>query len=596
MKQPGLAKTQFLELHKRAPWISNHKPVHASNWPLFDRQLAQNRITYLDYVLTHRLLRDEPQASEESALFICHLILAARKGHLCIKTNDSSLSPSVAELWNDETEQPLPPEQAESLERLILEGSNCIPTSLQTVTICQHNRSFYLQRHWVLESLFLEGLSKQCRNEPFTKIDFKLDEKTLNKEQANAIEKACRSPISIISGGPGTGKTYTAGQLIRVLWNHLSHEEQSSFRIVLAAPTGKAAAHLQKSLTDAVSNLENFPVLQAKTLHSLLNLNQRNKDSEIRISADLIVVDESSMIDLKTMAYLFKALKKGCRLVLLGDPFQLPAVEAGSLFLDLIELGTIPHTELKTCLRTELASIIDLAKLIKEGREEQTLNCLNQAKSEILRRPFSEDPKEAQKELVNYVSPLFRAFPHDDQTLDKFNAVRLLSPMRKGPFGVDLLNQLIWQQISQSAPSQGWIAIPIMIVTNDYRQDLFNGETGVLMRKLPLELNGSEDYALFPGRSSNDDARRFSSVLLPKYEYAYCLSVHKSQGSEFDRVILVLPEGSEVFGREVFYTATTRARRQIEIYGSDDTIRKTVERQVSRVSGIHDRFDLALRS
>ena len=136
----------------------------------------------------------------------------------------------------------------------------------------------------------------------------------------------------------------------------------------------------------------------------------------------------------------------------------------------------------------------------------------------------------------------------------------------------------------------GWIAIPIMIATNDYRQELFNGETGVLIRRLPFNQLDLKIMLFFLLDKRMVQVRRLSALLLPKYEFAYCLSVHKSQGSEFDRVVLVLPEGSELFGREVFYTAITRARKSIEIYGSDVVILKTVMQQGVRLSGIEQRL------
>jgi exodeoxyribonuclease V alpha subunit len=130
-----------------------------------------------------------------------------------------------------------------------------------------------------------------------------------------------------------------------------------------------------------------------------------------------------------------------------------------------------------------------------------------------------------------------------------------------------------------------------MIISNDYRQDLFNGETGVLMRKLPAgeEKVSSEDMAYFFSRNG-EEVRRIPGLLLPKFEYAYCLSVHKSQGSEFDRVVLLMPEGSELFGREVFYTAITRARKQLDIFGSDHVLHKTILQEGSRLSGLGQRL------
>lgn len=617
MKHPGLAKSQFLESYQRAPWNKSKFTRQNSKWPLLDKQLIQKRITYFDYALTQRLLRDCPQANQETALFICHLIMAAKEGHLCVKTHVNSLTPSVAQLWQNETEEPLSTEETEILLTSILQGSSSIPQTLITLTenflekewphtpLCNYQNCYYLQRHWILESLLLQHLAKHIQTPPAVKINqaimqrdlqSMLEKGQLNPEQSAAIEQASEHSLSLITGGPGTGKTYTAGHLIRVFWNNMSPEQQLNFQIILAAPTGKAAANLQKSLGRAASDLHQFPALQAKTLHSLLNMHRSHET--LRLAADLIVVDESSMIDIKVMARLLEAMKIGSRLILLGDPHQLPSVEAGSIFVDLNHLNqsqlSIPCTQLKTCLRAELKSIIDFAQIVKNGQADQALTLLNQTAPGISRLHFHADPKKAQKELISYIVRYFPSCMHQNEQAvsfyEAFNSIRLLSPMRKGAFGVDILNQLIWQRIHQGAPTQGWIAIPIIIVSNDYRQDLFNGETGVLIRKLPLKNDTSDDYALFPCRHQEGLMRRFSALLLPKYELAYCLSVHKSQGSEFERIVLALPEGAELFGREVFYTAITRARRQIEIYGSDQTIKKTITQQETRLSGIVQRY------
>ncbi|MFI5344584.1 MAG: exodeoxyribonuclease V subunit alpha [Chlamydiales bacterium] len=622
IKQLGLAKAQFYETYQRTPWNTKKFQLAGKidEWPLLEKQLNQKRISYFDYLLTRRLLRDHPQATQETALFICHLILAAKEGHLCIEIKNNQLSPSIYQLWSGESELPLSDDEADLILKLILKGSTSIPGSLITFSdnslqkiwpstpICSYQNSFYLQRHWILESLFLQHLAKQIQTEPSIKIEpdqlkhdlsMMVEKGELNQEQSQALFHACSHSLCLITGGPGTGKTYTAGQLIRVFWNHLTPEEQSNSQIILAAPTGKAAANLQKSLGKAVADLQGFPNLQARTLHALLNLNRSSSNSSsIRLTADLIVVDESSMIDIKVMGRLLESMKAGSRLVLLGDPHQLPSVEAGSLFVDLNHLShsaaSIAGTHLKTCLRAELKSMIAFAHLVNHGEADQAIAALNQSTPGLSRLHFDPDPKKAQKELIAYYVQWLPSLikPHEDahSLIEAFNAIRLLSPMRKGPFGVDILNQLIWQLICQNSPSGGSLAIPILIVSNDYRQDLYNGETGLLIRKLPLKNDAAEDYALFPCRNHEGQMRRFSTLQLPKYELAYCLSVHKSQGSEFERIILALPEGAERFGREIFYTAITRARRQIEIYGSDSTIQKTISRHETRLSGVQNRY------
>jgi exodeoxyribonuclease V alpha subunit len=620
MMQPGLAKAQFSKSFQRTPWVTSQifSSSYVQNWPLFVQYLTQKKISYFDYILTQRLLRDFSNVSEETVFFVCHLILSAKEGHLCIKCKNNQLFPPVNHLWKTESGQPLSEEEIKNLSSQIQKGLEKLPSGLISkvetsslnhgpqTPICHLNDCFYLQKHWIYESLFLNYLNQHLNTKPIKVVNtnqaalelkqMRLDNE-INDEQLHAIQEALSHSLSLITGGPGTGKTYTAGKLIRTFWKNLSPEDQLSCQIALAAPTGKAASNLQNSLSNAIADLKNFPTLQAKTLHGLLNLNQINTTS--RLNADLVLIDESTMIDIKVMAHLFKSLKKGARLILLGDPHQLPSVEAGNAFIDLNEMPfshpNVSTTHLSKCLRTELASIVNFAGLIKNGQAAEALLFLNQPNPGIKRLHFNDDPKKAQKELIAYLAPFFPSrFEHIENAeilFPSFNSVRLLSPMRKGPFGTDVLNQLIWQSLSQNNHlSNGWMAIPILITANDYFQGLFNGETGLLIRKLPLKKFSIDDFALFIDRNQDGQMRKIASVLLPKFDLAYCLSVHKSQGSEFNRVILALPEGSESFGRQVFYTAITRARQEIEIYGSDSVIKNTILQQETRLSGIFERL------
>lgn len=622
MLKRGFAKTSFVDSYQRIPWTSFERGQKERECPFLDTLLAQKRILYLDYILVHRLLRDHPDTGQDVALFLCHLIVAAREGHLCVHVSDVDVNPPVTHLWQNEEGCPLSTDEEQVLTQMMLMGAKSIPEgimkslhkdhdSIPQKTICREGNAFYLQKYWMFETLFLKYLKRHIQTSPVlainaTKVNETLQqmckEKILLEEQAQAIEQACLNSLTLITGGPGTGKTYTAGHLIRVFWENLSEEKRRSCQIVLAAPTGKAAANLQRSLSSVATSLDGFPLIQSKTLHSLLGIKQGASYQELkRLSADLVVIDESSMIDVRMMASLFESLKPGSRLILLGDKHQLPSVEAGSVFVDLIQLQqnysalNIPCVSLSVCLRAELKSLIDFAQLVNRGLGQEVLNYLDNAESQGIKRlHLSNEQKDAQREFLLHIRSYFPSIiqqgQHPEQLLNLFQSIRLLSPMRKGPFGVEVLNQLIWQKLCQESSMNGWMAIPIMIAMNDYRQELFNGETGVLVRRLPFHAIGSEDYALFPSRQDGGQVRRISALLLPKYEFAYCLSVHKSQGSEFERVILVLPEGSELFGREVFYTAITRARKYLEIYGSDNVILKTVEQQGLRLSGIEQRI------
>lgn len=618
MLQPGLAKSLFSETEQRFPWQSLKKKE--SPWPILNELLYQGTISYLDLFMAHRLLKEVPETSQELAVLICHVLLAAKQGHLCVKIEAQTLFPCIDAIWESVDGHPLSDDIKETLSKMVLAGSKKIPTALISTQsdnnpankpLCFYRNHFYLQRNWVLETQLLQYL-KNHLSMPLelqlnqTQIQSELAkmsaEGLLLEEQAEAIFKCTVSSLTLITGGPGTGKTYTAGQLIKVLWNGLNDEQKANCQIVLAAPTGKAAANLQKSLTQATSSIVGLPKLQAKTLHSLLGI--KSSDSSIKstlqqLSADIVVVDESSMIDVKMMGYLFRALKPGSRLILLGDQFQLPSVEAGSIFYDLIHLAnsnqTILCTELKKCLRAELQSILQLAQHVNQGNVDEATALITQSSIpgiDSLQLP--EAKNQAQKSFIDFVKPLFPSMVNEAtspiEILNSFNRIRILSPLRKGAFGVDELNQLIVQQIQKNALAKGWLAIPIIITTNDYKMDLFNGETGVLMRKLPYKGASLDDYALFPASNPNEQPRRFSALILPKYEYAYCLSVYKSQGSEFEKVILVLPEGSEIFGREMLYTGITRARRQIDIYAPNQVLQNTIQQEGTRLSGLQIRF------
>lgn len=628
----GFAKTLFSETYRSSPWKKRNDST-LNTWPQFEAFFQQNQISYIDYILTHRLLKlthrllkTEHPSSQEAAFFVCHLIRSAREGHLCIKINDDHLIPESSHVWQNEESQPLSFEESKILNDWIIKGSQLIPSQLISelsdideseklisTPLCRYQNYFYLQRHWVFETLLIKQIKNLSSISPrinlvsediMKSVDDALKNGLLLPEQAEAIISGCLNSISIITGGPGTGKTYTAGQLIKIFWENLSLEQKLHCTIAVAAPTGKAVANLQKNLSKVVSDLKDLPTITTKTLHSLLGIKSQaslNKVNTPKLPVDLLIVDESSMIDVRLMATLFEAIKLGSRVILLGDQHQLSSVDAGSVFADLVDLASnkdrfiIPCTYLKTCLRTELKSILDFAALVNAGKADEALEVMKTPScSGIQRLPFDLDKSEAQKSFINYASASFpsliRREMESDFLLNLFQSMRLLSPMRKGPFGVDTLNNLLWNHFSQTKEREGWLAIPIMIVTNDYRRDLFNGETGTLMRKLPLNNFHSEDYALFSPRTNEEGIRKIPAAMLSKYEYAYCLSVHKSQGSEFDRIILMMPEGSELFGREVFYTAITRARKQVDICGSDEVLHKTISQQGKRLSGIPQRL------
>lgn len=348
----------------------------------------------------------------------------------------------------------------------------------------------------------------------------------LNAEQKKAVEAALQNRFSIITGGPGTGKTFTATAIIEAL----------QLKTCACAPTGKAASHLLGKLsTEATGG----------TLHSLLGVRSPldyAKPPE-EIDAELILVDECSMIDPQLFARLLTAIPQQARLILMGDVNQLPAVEGGSVFADLIVSGAIPTTTLNTCMRSDRTEILDLAsKVLKGELVDIRTHDLGFASGSI---------EEIYQKLWKYVRGR------------DFNDFRILSTLRKGPLGVNALNRYLFEKFQSDR-------YPILVNRNDPKKGLSNGDTAMVEGAI----------ATFA------DGRSWPLNQLSSYEYAYCISVHKAQGSEYKDVLFLVPDGSELFGREVIYTAITRAKEMLAIDGNPDQIQKAIAHSTLKPSAI----------
>lgn len=618
----GFAQKQFIKEGGSLPNRPRSKYAPHTSWPLLDSMLAKGRLSYVDYALAEKLMRDYPYAGQEVAAFICHLSTATREGHLCIRI-DTNVFPDPRLSWSDTGDSDMTSDESsptdndfETLSQLIIKGSQNLPKGLlasapnySDAPICHFQDLFYFQRYWYEESVFIENSKKMLLDAPRIQLDNDLlslqlsvleQNKQLLPEQAKAIKTACAKSLTLICGGPGTGKTYTAGYLLKVYWESMTPDQRQQCEIELAAPTGKAAANLQQSISRAVGNLEGFKPIKARTLHSLLGLRGTivtHETPKSFLSADLLLVDESSMIDVHLMSRLIASMKPGARLILLGDPYQLPPVSAGMLFSDMVSSFSENVITLNKCLRTELRTIVEFAGTVKEGDSTNALQMLSSKLPGIDQLVLQEDKiASTQKALFDHAIPFFtvKNTGNPQQLLETFNRFRILSPLRKGPLGFATINDQISRLIMQKQCQESSIVLPIMLVNSDHRLELFNGEVGVLVRRPPKEgAFGLQkgDYAYFPDRSGDKDAiRKIPALLLPKYEYAYCLSVHKSQGSEFDEVLLLMPQGAEIFGREVLYTAITRARKKIEIWSTLSTLQETISRRSQRLSGISIKY------
>lgn len=594
----GLVQKQFIEKYAKNPF---KVAVAKASWPLLEKLLAAKFFAYVDLAVAERILKSSSTELQDSAALLGFLSLAARRGHLCVCIDDK-IVPSPEDLWSSGDDQEKPSKELfEELKTLLRLGIQSIKQRT-SLPICRDQNRYYLQRHWLIETQFIENLLPFLGDrQPVLMVDQSKATQLVDKmlkagillsEQASAIIQGCEYPFTVISGGPGTGKTYTAGVLLRTLWQCMSEEQQRSCRFALAAPTGKAAAQLEASIQRSMSDVPGFPPLKGQTLHALLNVGKRDQGIP-GLLADVLLVDESSMIDASLMGTLFSAIKPGGRLILLGDGNQLPPVESGSFFADLlVGLQSNPKTksrvtELKKCLRAELKGIIEVAEAIKQG----TFPEMAKEGFKYVSWDDEVNMKEVQRQLVKQALPHFpviQELPKNPlNVLQAFSRFRILTPLRQGPLGVETLNHLFYQEALKEVQGAPFFLAPIMISANDYRQDLFNGEIGLLVK---FRDPSQTDFAYFPSRQDVSEPRQISALRLPKFEYAYCLSIHKSQGSEFEHVLMLLPEGSENFGREALYTGVTRAKKQLEIWGSQTVIKKMLERQASRQSGVKYRL------
>lgn len=501
------------------------------------------------------LVRNGVISTPEIEELLVRLVKSAREGHLCISIDNPALLPQS--LWSD--------------------------GSTKTPLVIQGNR-LYLQRNWALETAILEKVI-QLRSRPSTGYNSALflNELTLVQErldpaQAQAISGSFTESLSIFTGGPGTGKTYTASLLIRLL----AAAKQTSFKVAVAAPTGKAAAHLESTLQSQGKLAENLR-LEATTLHRLLNLmpGRQRFEGEFYIDADLVVVDEASMLDVSLLLHLLSAIGPKTKLLLLGDPDQLPPVESGSLFTQLAEL--FGH-RLRRSIRMGEGHLFSLAQAVNQS-DLLRIQSLLALKGEIERTEadFSLSQREALVDLLaeKLPSPLFETEPDPQVCLDQQARFRILSGLRQGLLGIDELNRLLTERFTRRA--YRWIALPILIAKTDLRQNLYNGTPGVLVRRSTHRF-GMGYFA------STEGLQAIPEGALPQYEIGFCLSVHKAQGSEFEEILALFPPGSERFGKELLYTALTRAKKKATLLIDDPTLSAILSTPSKRESGLLKRY------
>ena len=577
-------------------------------------------------------------AGEQPAVMLAAAILSrdAGEGHVCLPLSrlvcDDKTPPALQScfaLLGD----------AVDWQRVLLNSSAVSDGSTPAPLILTGGR-LYLNRLWRYELTVARYFSEANAPLPCDEVLLRqtLDGLFTSQEpidwQKVAAAVALTRRISVISGGPGTGKTTTVAKLLAALIQ-LSGEQKC--RIRLAAPTGKAAARLTESLGGA---LQKLPLTQeqlalfpneASTLHRLLGAQPGSQRLRYHagnpLHLDVLVVDEASMIDLTMMSRLIEALPSHARVIFLGDRDQLASVEAGAVLGDICTYASLGYT---TARAQELArltgcvlagndnplagalrdSLCLLQKSYRFGSHSgigQLATAVNRGDRNATRSVFSGEFDDIEKKSLQngeeYQAMLDEALQGyqlflasvqqqrpPEQVIAAFGEYQLLCALREGPFGVAGLNERLEQVLAQKRritrlPHSRWYeGRPVMISRNDSALGLFNGDIGIALDRG----QGLRVWFLMPDGS----VKSVQPSRLPEHETAWAMTVHKSQGSEFNHAALILPSQlSPVVTRELIYTAITRARKRLSLYTDERVLVQAIATRTERRSGLSAIFE-----
>jgi exodeoxyribonuclease V alpha subunit len=601
--------------------------------------IRDNQFTEIDRQFARFMQR--LSGSSDDQLMLAVLLVSCRTncGDICVDIPAIAGKTIVDAFGEIENQLLLPPEHdwIARLRKSRVVGS---PGEFKPLILDDRGR-LYLYRYWEYEQRLAESI-KQRLSIPIAQPPAKFLQQQLDRLfprstdfgtdwQRVAACAAVQRKFCIISGGPGTGKTYAAARIIAILIEQALHTGTAP-AVALAAPTGKAAARLKEIIKKAKETLTCRDEVMAAlpddtfTVHRLLGpvlgtpyfrFNTRNQ-----LPYDIIVVDESSMADLALMAKLFQAVPAHAHLILLGDRDQLASVEAGAVLGDIGDTGTehcyspdfarmtlecgggeVPSAAHEHPMADSLvvlqknyrfgtdSPIGAVSQAIREGNAERALHLLRSAGNEnmVFRDAFAAGSLEAalrEPVLCGYTPYLKAKDPYEaSQRLAGFT---ILCALRRGPYGVESINPVVEHILKEQGlinPLSRWYqGRPVMVNRNDYTVKLFNGDIGII----------------WPGASGNDGHRVFFPALdgglrsilpvkLPEHETVYAMTVHKSQGSEFDRVLIILPDRvTPVLTRELLYTAISRARHNVEIWGTEKILRYMINNPTRRTSGLRD--------
>ena len=542
-----------------------------------------------DVVVAQRLTALAKDTDERVALAVAFVVRAVRAGSVCVALADVEQHTAIADL-------PWPP----AGEWLVAVAAS--PLTVDPTVLHLDDGLLYLDRYWIEECRVAEdvlALADARRSGSVPDINRLFPDSFA--EQRGAAQLALSRALTVLTGGPGTGKTTTVARLLALLAEQAELDGKPRLRIALAAPTGKAAARLLEAVQLEVDALapadrERLPALAATTLHRLLGSrpdtsSRFRHNRENRLPHDVIVVDETSMVSLTMMARLLEAVRPDSRLLLVGDPDQLASVEAGAVLADLVEgLTAVVDSPVATLVTPHRfgESIGALADAIRDGDADAAVRVLAAGGEHIEWVDVHQPAEVLRKVLVPHALRLREAavLGDADAALKTLEQHRLLCAHRRGPYGVAYWNRQVERWLSEQTDMPLWadwyVGRPVLVTANDYGLGLYNGDTGVAVLR---------DGGLRAAMATSAGPVQFATGRLADVETMHAMTIHKSQGSQAVEITVLLPPtDSRLLTRELLYTAVTRAREKVRLVGSADQLRAAVTRRAIRATGLSRRL------
>jgi exodeoxyribonuclease V alpha subunit len=570
----------------------------------------------LDVHAAEAIARLTGETDEIVVLAAALAVRGPRIGHVCIELATQREAVVVDE-QDPELVEALPWPDPDKWQATVA-ASGIVGDGMGDEPLVLHEGRLYLERYFRYEEHVADQIQGRLRDAPIpldprygAVLDQVLPDVAEGNLQRTAVETALTGRFTVIAGGPGTGKTYTIAALLAVLASVASGDLPT---VGLCAPTGKAAARLTEAVAEYTRWVKDPEVrkwlegIEAVTIHRLLGWSpvrgHFRRDARNPLPYDWVIVDETSMVSLPLAAKLMDAVPPTASTVLVGDPFQLTSIEAGTVLADIVGPWAEPSTEsnpgglgdrvvvLDRVHRfEEQGAIADLATAIRSGDADGAVEVLGGDDPSVEWVPSRSSPRFAAL-WASVVAQRAAMVRDADQltgrhrALERLTGLAILCAHRRGPASVAR-----WQRDIEAALDEQFTGLrwhgewypgrPVMITTNDYNLNLFNGDIGVAVRtddglRVAFERGGQ---------------RLFAPSHLGERTTVHALTIHKSQGSQFGEVVVVVPqETSRLLTRELLYTAVTRASGKVTVLGDESVVRQAVDRSVERASGLGPRL------